>query len=182
MFIDYVSLMLINMVGGFVTLALFLLTSLDKPDKKHWAPAFGIVGLVAVICGFAMTFEWPLPYPYNIAYGEMSVLLGVLFLAAAYSSAKNQVYLPLAIYSFFAGLAAVLIGIRIIDLGLTNEPMLAGIGFILSGSGGVFAGIVLWFRKIKALRIIGSIVMLAAAGIWAYTGYLAYWMHLIPKQ
>ena len=48
------------------------------------APVFGICGLVATIAGFAMTFTSPIPKPFSMAYGEMSVLLGVLFLGAAW--------------------------------------------------------------------------------------------------
>ncbi len=178
MMIDYVTLMLTNMVCAFVILAFFLVWGLEAEDKKRWAPAFGISGLVAVVCGFAMSFTWPLPLPYNCAYGEMSVLLGVLFLGASWSLAKDWNLLPLGIYAFFAGGAAALLGVRIIDQHLTLSPLLSGIGFILSGAAGIFAGLVLWYRKIKTLRIAGAIVLLIAAAIWLLTAYEAYWSHL----
>ena len=178
MFIDYVTLMLINMVGGLVVLALFVWRDIDKENNQFWAPAFAVPGMIASVCGFAMTFSWPLPKPYNTTYGETSILLGFLFLAAAWSLAKRWQLWPLGIYAFFAGLTGVLIGIRIIHLGLTNSPFIAGLGFILTGSGGLFAGIVLSHRHRKWLRIISAAVLIAAAIIWALTGYLAYWMHL----
>jgi len=181
MFIDYVTLMLINMAAGLFVLALFLIRDIDRENNRFWAPAFALPGMIAVICGFAMTFSWPLPKPYNIAYGETSVLLGFLFLAAAWSIAKGWELFPLGIYAFFAGLTAVIIGIRIINLGLTNEPLISGIGFILTGSGGVFAEIVILNRRKKWLRIIAFIILIAAAIIWARTGFLAYWMHLQTK-
>jgi putative membrane protein len=179
MFIDYVTLMLINMVAGLVTLAWFLWSDLDKPQNGRWAPAFAVPGVVAVICGLAMSFTWPLPGPYNIAFGESSVLLGFLFLAAAWCLAKEWDLRPLGIYAFFAGWVGVLIGIRIIDLGLTQKPGLAGAGFILTGLGGVLAGVILTYRNI-ILRRIGSVVLTLAALIWAMTGYLGYWFHLVP--
>jgi uncharacterized membrane protein len=43
------------------------------------------------------------------------------------------------IYAFFAGVAAILVGLRIINLGLTTQSILSGLGFILSGLGGVCA-------------------------------------------
>ena len=182
-FIDYVTLMLINMAGGLATLALFLWKDPEGEDRKMWAPAFGISGLVAVVCGFAMVFTWPLPKPYNIPFGEMSVFLGILFLGASWAVAKGWNLLPLGIYSFFAGIAAVLLGIRIIDLSLTQSPALAGAGFILTGLSGVLAGLVLRLHnKIKWLRIIGATVLLIAAAIWALIGYMAYWMHMIPPS
>jgi putative membrane protein len=181
MFIDYVTLMLINMAAGLATLAVFLWKYPDE-GKEIWALAFGISGLVAAVCGFAMVFTWPLPKPYNMPYGEMSVFLGMLFLAASWSLAKGWRLQALDVYAFFAGGAAVLLGIRIIDLSLTQSPVLSGTGFILTGLGGVFAGLVLRMHKIKWLRIIGSIVLLAAAAIWALTGYMAYWIHMIPPK
>jgi putative membrane protein len=181
MFIDYVTLMLMNMTAGLVILACFLWNDAALAENRpRWAPAFAMPGLVATVCGFAMTFSWPLPNPYNIMFGEMSVLLGVLFLAAAWSLAKGWDLLPLGIYALLAGAAAVLLGIRIIGLGLTANPPLSGAGFILTGLGGVFALPALVFLKQAWLRRFGSILLLAAAAIWAWTGCLAYWMHLKP--
>ncbi len=177
-FIDYVTLMLVNMTAGLVILACFLWTDIVAAERRRWSPAFAVPGLVATVCGFAMTFSWPLPDPYNIMFGEMSVLLGVLWLGAAWSLAKGWDLRPLGIYALLAGAAAVLIGIRIIDLGLTAKPMLSGAGFILTGLAGVFALPVLVFDKHTWLRRLGSLWLLAAAAIWAMTGYMAYWMHL----
>jgi putative membrane protein len=180
-FIDYVTLMLVNMTAGLVVLACFLWRDAAVPENRsRWASAFAAPGLVAVICGFVMTFSWPLPNPYNIMFGEMSVLLGVLFLGAAWSLAKGRDLTPLGLYALPAGAAAVLIGIRIIDLGLTANPPLSGAGFILTGLGGVFAPAALVFVRHLWLRRAGSLVLLAAASIWAWTGCLAYWMHLKP--
>lgn len=178
MMIDYVTLMLTNMVCGFVILAFFIIWGLDAADKNRWASAFVISGLVAAVCGFKMSFSWPLPVPYNSPYGEMSVLLGVLFLGAGWSLAKGWDLLPLGIYAFFAGGAACLVGVRIIDQHLTLNPLMSGIGFILSGAPGLFAGLILWYRKIKTLRIAGAIILLAAAAIWLLTACAGYWSHL----
>lgn len=180
-FIDYVTLMLMNMTAGLAVLACFLWRDAALADKRpRWAPVFAATGLVGTVCGFAMTFSWPIPHPYNIAYGEMSVLLGVLFLGAAWANAKGWDLLPLGVYALFAGAAAVLIGIRFIGLGLTQKPLLSGAGFILTGLGGVFALPALVFVKQAWLRRLGSLLMLAAAAIWAMTGCMAYWMHLKP--
>ncbi len=180
-FIDYVTLMLVNMTAGLVVLAGFLWTDITAENRQRWAPAFAAAGLVATVCGFAMTFSWPLPHPYNIAYGETSVMLGLLWLATAWSLAKGWDLTPLGIYAFVAGAVAVLIGIRMIDLEMTHKPLLSGVGFILTGLGGMCAPAGLVFVKHAWLRRAGSLLMLAAAAIWALTGYMAYWMHLKPQ-
>ena len=74
------------------------------------------------------------------------------------------------------------LGVRIIDLGLTAHPILSGVGFVLSGACGIFSPVVVWQSDKKGLRIIGALVLFAASAIWAWTGYLAYWMHMmVPK-
>ncbi len=177
-FIDYVTLLLINMAAGLVVLAFFLWWGLGREDRKDWAPAFGIVGLVATVAGFAMTFTWPIPAPYSMAYGEMSVLLGVLFLGAAWALARGGSLLPLGIYAFFPGATAVVLGVRTIDLSLTSAPVLSGAGFIVTGLGGLFAAVTLRQQDRKFLRVVGGLVMLAAAALWIPTIGVAYWSHM----
>lgn len=176
--IDYLSLMLINMVSALVVLAVFLWWGLGREDTRSWAPVFGISGLVATVCGFVMTFTWPIPKPFNSIYGETSVLLGVLFLGAAWALARGWNLLPLGIYAFFSGLVALVIGVRLIHLSLTPAPLLPGAGFILTGLGGVCAWAILWRPDIQASRALGALVMLAAAVIWASTAFIAYWSHM----
>jgi putative membrane protein len=179
--IDYVTLLLTNMSAGLVVLACFLWWGLDRPDNRNWAPAFGISGLVATVAGFAMTFTWPIPKPYGMAYGEMSVLFGVLFLGAAWALAAGWRLLPLGYYAFLPGSAAILLGVRIIHLSLTLSPILSGLGFILTGLGGVGAAVVLRRPDARGLRLIGALVVFAAGCIWVLTCFSAYWLHMKPS-
>jgi putative membrane protein len=179
LFIDFVTLLLVNMTAGFVLLAGLVALGLDKPDPRRWVPGFLVVGLMATVFGGYMTVTWPLPGPFSSAYGEMSVLFGVIFLGAALAMALGWELTTVGVYAFFAGLAAMLIGVRILNLGLTLQPLLAGVGFILSGLGGVFAApTLLWLGKSLPFRYAAALVLLAAAGIWALTAYGAYWQHI----
>lgn len=178
MFIDFVTLMLINMTAGLVLLAWYLVKGIDDPDQPRWAPAFAVPGLIAVVNGLRMAWLWPLPGSYNVAFGDTSVLLGILLLGAAWSLAARRDLLPHAVYAFFAGLAGVLVGVGIVVLELTARPLLSGLGFILTGAAGVFAGVALRYREVVLIRIIGALTLLGAAAIWAITGYLGYWVHL----
>jgi len=180
--IDYVTLMLANMIGGLLVLAAFLIWGLESDRKRSWAPAFGIAGLVATVTGLAMTFTEPIPKPYAMAFGEMSVLLGVLFLGAAWALAAGFDLQPLGIYALFPGGAAIVIGIQIMRLSLTAAPAISGIGFILTGLGGLGAWVTLWKRQARALRLLGAAVILAAAAIWTLTATMAYWMHMKPPE
>jgi putative membrane protein len=178
MFIDYVTLLLINMAAGFFLLAAYLATGIESAQPTRWVAAFAAVGLVAVLNGLPMIHLWPLPGPFNMAFGEMSLLFGVLFLGTALSLAKDWDLFFLGVYALFAGMAALLIGVRIVQLGLTREPALAGLGFILSGASGILAAPALSLRTRRTLRMAASLVLLTAALIWARTGYKAYWEHM----
>ena len=175
--IDYVTLMLLNLATGLVLLAYFVFSGVEKADRRKWIPGFGAVGAIALTTGLHMTLTWPLSGSYNIAFGEMSVLYGLLFLMASICIAQNWNLLTVALYGFFAGLAAIIIGVRLYALNLTLLPWVSALGFILSGLGGVCAVPALYIHN-KAFRLLGVAVLLGAAAIWFATGYGAYWQHL----
>jgi putative membrane protein len=178
MFVDYLTLLLVNMVAGLVVLAVVVLKGLDSGECKPWAAPAAMVGLVAAAAGLHMSLTWPLPGSYNIAFGEMSVLFGVCFLGAALALAKGWELTGVAVYALLTGAAAVVVGAGIIKLGLTLQPGVAGVGFILTGLGGMLILPAMWLRKQKAFRVAVAVVLLAAAAVWALTGYVSYWKHL----
>jgi len=73
----------------------------------------------------------------------------------------------------------VLVGLRIIDLGLTQHPLVSGIGFLLAGLGGIAAapGLAL-LKKSQVFRSIAAAVLLVVTAFWAYTFYSSLWGHL----
>ncbi|PSN15746.1 hypothetical protein C7293_05900 [filamentous cyanobacterium CCT1] len=179
MFIDYITLMLINMVAGLVLLADFVYRGLDGVNLKRWIPGFGLVGAIALVTGLHMTLTWPVPGSFNISFGETTVLFGGLYVAAAIAIAQGWDLLSLAVYAFFAGLTAIVVGARIINLGQTNQPLVAGLGFLLTGLGGVLAAPTLvYLRNNKTWRTVGAVVLLVAALIWAIIGFRGYWGHM----
>ena len=176
MLIDYVTLMLVNIAAGFFVLAEFLVRK-EKEPTRSWAPVFALVGLIALATGFRMTFTWPLPGSYNTAFGELSVLFGGLMLAAAWSLAKELDLKPVALYGFFAGLVAVLVGTQFLRLGLSQMPLLTGIGFLLAGIAGLGAYPAVKYGW-KTFRFAGAVTLVLSGLVWAYTGYSAYWHHI----
>jgi putative membrane protein len=184
MLIDYLTLMLVSMTAGLFLLAYYVYQGIGAENAKRWVPGFAMTGFIAVITGLHMSLTWPLTGSFNIAFGEMSVLFGILFLGAALALWKGWEMRTVSIYAFFAGLAAIVVGARVISLGMTKRPVVSGIGFILTGMGGLFAWLcclaepVLSLSTNRVLRTIGALVLIAAAVIWAFTGYLAYWEHL----
>lgn len=179
MFIDYLTLIMINLVAGTALLAYYLWRGLDDADQRPYAAAFFGVGLVALITGLHLSFNWPLPGSYNIGYGETTTLFGVVFLTTALALWQGWNLIPVSIYAFFAGMDAIVLGVRIFSLQLTKEPLISAVGFILAGLGGVAAApFFLFFRNNRTVRLIGILLLLATAAIWAVTFYGALWEHL----
>ncbi len=179
MFIDYLTVLMINLAAGTALLAYFVLKGIPSDDTKAFAAGFGVVGLIAFLGGGHMALNWPLPGSYNIGFGESTLLFGAVFLGASYALAKGWDLLPISIYAFFAGVEALLVGLRIIDLGLTKSPLISGIGFILAGIGGIAAapGLNL-LKKSQTFRYIAAGVLVIVSLFWAYTFYASLWGHL----
>ena len=179
MFVDYLTLLMINLAAGTALLAYYVFKGVDTEDEKSFAAGFAIVGLIAFLGGAHMTFNWPLPGSYNIGFGESTVLFGAVFLGAALAISQGWSLIPVAIYAFFAGVEALLVGLRIIDLGLTKSPLVSGIGFILAGAGGIAAAPGLGFlKKSQTFRYIAVASLVLVSVFWAYTFYNSLWGHL----
>ncbi len=178
MFIDYVTLLLLNMTIGLVVFGWYLLRGLAREDSKAWAPAFAVPGLIALVFGGIMTVTWPLPGPYNLMFGEMSVLFGATYLAAAWSLAMGWTLRPVAVVALVAGAYAILIGEQIIKRHLTAAPIPSGAAFILTGAGGALLGLVLCLKKYPAVRLAAAAVVFLAATIWGYVACRAYRDHM----
>lgn len=185
MFIDYITLLLANMAGGLFVLALYLVFGAGRDDRRAWSPAFFMPGLVAFVVGLHMTLTWPIPKLEhvdlrwaNIAYGEMSVMLGVLFLGGALALAKGWSMAPIGAYALVASLAGALIGVRIFSLGFTTSPAVTTIGFALTAGGGVLTALALTKLAGMFSRVMAALFLLSAAGVWAFIAGMAYWAHI----
>lgn len=179
MFVDFLTLIMINLVAGTVLLAYYLWRGIDEKDQRPYAAAFFITGLVCLVTGFQLSFTWPLPGSYNVGYGDTTVLFGAVFLATGIALSQGWNLLPVGIYSFFAAIDALIVGVRIYSLQLTKEPLISAIGFVLAGLAGlgVFP-FLMWFRDNRIVRWIGILLLLGTALLWAVTFYGSLWAHM----
>ena len=182
---DYITLLLVNRAGGLGALAFYFVFGAGKEDRRAWAPAMLMPGLVAFLVGLHMTLTWPIPKLdqinlawANIAYGEMSVLLGVLFLAAALALGKGWSLAPIGVYGGLAAAVAIVVGVRIYALNLTLSPLISAVGFVVTGAAGLASASALCNCCGRVSRGIAAALLLAAAGLWAIQGAMAYWAHL----
>jgi len=178
MFIDYVTLMLVNMSAGLFLLGYFLIKGLRGADSQSWSAAFAIIALIALVTGFHMSFTWPLPDAYNIVFGELTVLFGAVYAGIALSLAARWKLSHLAIFIIVASLTALILGSGMIKMKLSGNRMIAGAGFILAGVGGLLTGGAFCARENRSVRVFGAIVLFLAAAIWGLIGGMAYWGHL----
>jgi len=189
MFIDYLTLIMINMITGTALLAQFLWKSLDsETDQRSYAPAFGGVGLLSVILGLALTLTWPLPGNHNLSYGETTTLFGIVFLAAAYALSQGWSLIPVATLAFFAGIDALLVGVNLFVNRTEQEPLMVAAGFVLSGLGGMCAApYLMFFRDKKIFRRLAVTALVLTAVAWMIVFGASFWIHLqkftgwIPK-
>ncbi len=179
---DYITVMLANTVAGLVIAALFLTFGLARANTRHWAPALGAVGVVALATGLHMTLTWPIGVKgfqwANIAFGEMTVLLGAVFLATSVSAAMKWDLWPVGVLALMAGLFAVGVGIMIQQLGLGRNPALAMFGFVTAGIGAALVLPALIWRRNLLVRLAPAAVLLISAAVWTITALGAYYGHL----
>jgi len=187
MFIDFLTLVMINLVAGTVILAYYLWKGMDEKDQRPYAAAFFATGLLGTITGLQLAFTWPLPGSYNVAFGDTTTLFGVVFLATSIALWQGWDLLPVSIYAFFAGIDAVLVAFAIWSQQLTKSPILSALGFLLAGLGGLGAfPFFMWFKGNKAVRWIAILVLLATAALWSITffgslsGHIASFAKWIP--
>jgi putative membrane protein len=176
--VDYLGLMLMVLVSGLLTTAWFFWKGPENPQSRIFAAPLAAIGVLALVTGLHMSLTWPIPYHWaDAAFGEPFTLFGAILLATSLALAKQWSLKPIGVLALVAGLAAILIGIRIGHLGLTKMPALSVVGFVTAGLGGVLTPLILW-KPSAAMRCLGAIVLTVSAAVWAVTGFGALWDHM----
>lgn len=178
MFIDYAAVMLVGLGAGFVVLAHYLFRNPEREERQAWAAAFFASGLIGLVTSVPMVLTWPLPSSYNIAFGEPALFLSIAYLGAAITLTFRWEPLLPALFGFFGGLIAIVVGIRIMNLGMTKEPLLTGVGYLAAGFGGCLTLPAINWRHVRWVAILAATLLGLAALIFLFTGYEAYWSHL----
>ena len=178
MFIDFTGVMLVGIGAGFVILADYLFRSPEAESRAPWAAGFFAAGLLGLLTSLPMVLTWPLPGAYNIAFGEPALYLSIAFLGAGITLALRWEPLIPAIYGAFGGLIAIVVGLRIGNLGLTKEPVLTLVGYVAAGLGGVLTLPAIQYRQVRAIALTGAACLVVAAVVFLFIGYEAYWGHL----
>jgi putative membrane protein len=177
MFIDYVALMLANLAVSLFLLGVLVIFYPDGQPKRV-APGLLVTGFIGTVTGLDTIFHWRLPGSYNIAFGEPATALGVLLFAGALALLLDWDLLSLTIFAVIFGAVAIILGVRILVLGMTNLSPLAAAGFVLAGVAGLLSMPFYFFRHSLGLRVLLVVVLFLAGAIWAFMAFGAYWQHL----
>jgi len=181
MFVDYLTLFMGGIVAGFALLLYFVWTGMELEKSKAFAPAFGAVGLLAVISGMHMALTWPLPGVHNIVFGEPFVLFGFVFLAAAYALAKGWDLTPVTIFAVAAGAYAVILAFAILNYGITRHPTETFLGYLGAGLTGILSPLVWKLRNNKVIRVLAIILLVLTLVAWFMTMYGSLTGHSNPQ-
>ncbi|MBX5467208.1 MAG: DUF981 domain-containing protein [Firmicutes bacterium] len=179
MFIDFVGVMLVNLAAGLAILAHYLYKNPAPGERRSWAAGFFAVGILGFATSLGMVFMWPLPGGYNVAFGEPGLFLSTAFLGAAVTLTFEWEPLIPALYGMFGAIMAIVVGLRLLALHLTQSPTVAAIGYLTAGIGGILtAGAINW-RQVRWLAVLTAVILGISAVVWAITGYMAVWSHIL---
>ncbi len=176
--IDYLAVMLVSVGAGLALLALYLFVNPAPENRPTWGFGFGATALILASTAIPMIVSWPLPGSYNVAFGEPALMFGALFTVAGLALVFRLELLGPAIWGFFAGITAVIVGQQIIAHGMTKEPGVAGLGFILAGIGGILTLPAVAMKNQRWIALIAAVVLAVAAIVWLYTGFNSYPGHI----
>jgi putative membrane protein len=176
--IDYLAVMLVTVGIGLALLAFYLYFAPDESKRQTWGGGFLTVGLVLFFLALNIDLHWILPSSYNIAFGEPALLFAAIYGVTGILLLLKQDILGPSIVGFFAGIVPIVVGLRMMNMGMTSEPGLSGTGYILAGLGGMLNLPAIGYKNQRAVAILAAIVLIVGAVIFAYMGYGAFWSHL----
>jgi len=167
--INFLTLVMIDLVAGLGLLFYFLAIGLDTERGKGLAAAFGGVGLLNLVLGLTITLTWPLPGSYNIAFGEPAAMFGIIFLFAGIAIARGWDLYPVTLLAFFFGLYVLVAAWGIYSLGMTATPLMTTLNYGLVGLAAILAPLAWKKRENGAILKLGMALTGLAALSWFVT-------------
>jgi len=142
---DFLDVMAWDVVIGAVLLALGSLrlhydsksACFDESDRNlrlGFAVAGAAAGFFLFIAGLVIIFMWPFAAlsggVYDVLFGGIAVMGGLLSLAGSVVVAMNVDCRPITYFAFVAGLYALVDSYAIMTYGLTSSPVIAALGYL----------------------------------------------------
>lgn len=167
--INYLTLIMIDLIAGYTLLTYFLAIGLDVERGKGLAAAFGGVGLLNLVLGLGITLTWPLPGSYNILFGEATAMFGIVFLAAGIAIAREWDLYPITLIASIFGIYVLIAGWGIFSLNMTRTPLMTTLLYLLVGITALLAPLGWKKRESGGLLKAGMALTIITALLWFVT-------------
>jgi uncharacterized membrane protein len=154
----------------------------NSPLKLGFAVAIGACGFYLFLSGVAISFMWPFAISngvYNVLFGGVATLGGLVLLAGSLSLFLNADLRPITYLAAIAGLYAVVDAYAIVSNSLTNSPLLAALGY-LSFAAPAFLSVPATHSRSKLWRWLFTLFVILFAAAWLYQAANFTLAHLQP--
>lgn len=154
----------------------------NKQLRLGFAVAIGACGFYLFISGVAISYIWPFTISngvYNVLFGGIASLGGLVLLAAALALLLNANLRPVTYLAAIAGVYSAVDAYAIATNGLTSSPLLAALGY-LSFAAPAFLSVAVAHSKSKYWRWLFTVFVLIFAAAWLYQAANFTLAHLQP--
>ncbi len=149
---------------------------------RGYAVALAMLGSYLFITGLSISFIWPFGFAggvYNVLFGGSAALGGLVVLAAAIALFLNVDLKPVTYLAAVVGLYLLVAANGILTYGLTREPTLSALWYVLSAIPSLLS-VPAFHTDNRKLRVLFAIFAFLFALAWLFEGVTATTGHLAP--
>jgi uncharacterized membrane protein len=150
--------------------------------RLGFAVAGGAAGFYLFLSGAVICFMWPFSIAsgvYNILFGGVATLGGLLLLASSVALAKDVDLRPVSYFAAVVGVYAIVDAYAIVTFNLTNAPLLSALGYLSFAAPAILSVPALHFGT-KRWRIVFALFAFLFAAAWLYQAANFTFAHLNP--
>ncbi len=154
----------------------------SEATRMGFAAASGAAGLYLFLTGLAINFMWPINLSggvYNVLFGGISALGGLVMLAGAAALAKNLDLRPVTYFAAVVGVYAIIDAAAIFSYGLTKEPLMSALGYLSFAAPAMLSVPLARLNNSKWRFVFAASSVVFAAG-WMYQAASFTLAHLKP--
>ncbi len=151
-------------------------------STRGFAIALGVPGFYLFIMGLSISFIWPFDFAggvYNVLFGGSAAIGGLVALAVSIALFLNADLRPITYFAAIVGLYLLVASNAILTYGLTREPAMSAIWYVLSAIP-TFLSVPAFHTDNKKLRILFAIFAFLFAVAWLFEGVNVTIGHLAP--
>jgi uncharacterized membrane protein len=156
----------------------------NRSSRLGFAAALGACGFYLFLSGITISFTWPYTLSggaYNVLFGGISTLSGLVLLSGAIVLFFNADPKPVSYFAAIVGLYGMVDAYAIVTYALTSAPMLSALGY-LSFAAPAFLSVPATHLKNKWWKRLFIIFLILFAAAWLYQAANFTIAHLNPSE